>query len=49
MCVDQQSREAGCEVLDEAVRDVAERLLDLCRELPVVVSLVPHSTEQVSH
>lgn len=39
VCVDQQSREAGCEVLDEAVGDVAERLPDFRRELPVVVFL----------
>ena len=37
--VQQQPWEAGCEVLDEAVGDVAECLPDLRRELPVVVLL----------
>lgn len=47
--VQQQPREAVGEVPDKAVRDRAQRLPDLFRELPVVVLLVPHSTEQVSH
>lgn len=37
--VEEQPREAVCEVLDEAVGDAAERLPYLNRELPVVVFL----------
>lgn len=37
--VEQQPWEAVCEVLDEAVRDRAQRLPYLGRELPVVMLL----------
>jgi hypothetical protein len=37
--VEKQLREALSEVLDEAVWDLAQGLLHLCRELPVVVLL----------
>lgn len=48
--VQQQAGEAACEVLHEAVRDLAQRLLHLCGELPVVMFLGLERTESwLSH
>lgn len=46
--VEEQAREAVCEVLDKAVGDLAERLPDLTRELPVVVLLQGESRAWLS-
>lgn len=40
--------EAGCEVAHKVIRDGAQRLLNLHRELPVVVFLISHGSEEIS-